>query len=36
LAGHSDWVRSAQFSPDGQNIVSASADATNRVWSFCH
>ena len=33
LVGHSDWVVSAQFSPDGTNIVSASYDQTVRVWS---
>ena len=33
LEGHSDEVSSAQFSPDGTNIVSASIDQTVRVWS---
>jgi WD40 repeat protein/tRNA A-37 threonylcarbamoyl transferase component Bud32 len=32
LAGHTDRVRSAAFSADGQRIVTASADKTARVW----
>ena len=34
LAGHSGPVFSAQFSPDGQSIVSASGDNTLRVWEL--
>ncbi|BDA76571.1 WD-repeat containing protein (plasmid) [Calothrix sp. PCC 7716] len=30
--GHSDVVSSANFSPDGKKIVTASADKTARVW----
>jgi WD40 repeat protein len=29
---HSGWVNSAQFSPDGKRIVTASYDHTARVW----
>jgi WD40 repeat protein len=32
LQGHENKVYAAQFSPDGQRIVSASADKTARVW----
>jgi hypothetical protein len=30
---HDDWVFSAQFSPDGQRVVTASEDQTARVWA---
>ncbi len=30
--GHLDWVRWANFSPDGTMVVSASRDLTARVW----
>ena len=30
--GHSDFLRTAQFSPDGNNIVTVSSDGTDRVW----
>eukprot|EP01051_Picozoa_sp_SAG22_P000303 SAG22_NODE_7_length_40155_cov_25.241356_16_plen_58_part_00 len=33
LEGHSEEVNSAQFSPDGQKIVSMSSDDAVRVWS---
>src|SRR5262245_17276841 len=29
---HEGWVRSAQFSPDGQRVVTASDDNTARLW----
>jgi WD40 repeat protein len=32
LSGHSDWVFSASFSPDGKRLVTASADETVRIW----
>jgi predicted NACHT family NTPase len=32
LKGHSDWVTSVNFSPDGKWIVSGSNDKTVKVW----
>ena len=32
LTGHSDYVRSVSFSPDGSRIVSGSDDETVGVW----
>jgi WD40 repeat protein len=32
LAGHTGWVRSANFSPDWLHIVTASGDKTARIW----
>ena len=32
LEGHTYWVLSAAFSPDGRRIVTASADHSARIW----
>ncbi|KAL4912441.1 hypothetical protein BDW62DRAFT_206493 [Aspergillus aurantiobrunneus] len=32
LEGHSHWVQSVAFSPDGQKIVSGSSDETIKLW----
>lgn len=32
VLGHDDWVMSAQFSPDGSRVVTASKDGTVRIW----
>ena len=32
LTGHSDYVRSVAFSPDGQILVSGSKDKTIKIW----
>jgi len=33
LKGHADGVNSAEFSPDGNRIVTASGDGDARVWN---
>jgi len=33
LKGHTGWVTSVGFSPDGQHVVSGSDDNTVRIWS---
>jgi WD40 repeat protein len=32
LPGHSDYVYSLAFSPDGKTLVSSSGDFTVRLW----
>ena len=32
LTGHTDWIRSVSFSPDGRTLVSGSWDRTIRLW----
>ena len=32
LTGHSDWVSSVAYSPDGKHIVSGSGDKTVKIW----
>lgn len=33
LEGHSDWVSSVNWSPDGQLLASASKDSTIKLWN---
>jgi WD40 repeat protein len=32
LGGHTDYVRSVAYSPDGKHVVSGSEDNTVKVW----
>ena len=32
LRGHSNWVSSVAYSPDGKHIVSGSPDKTVKIW----
>jgi WD40 repeat protein len=32
LKGHADFIQTAKFSPDGQNIVTTSVDGTAKLW----
>jgi WD40 repeat protein len=32
LSGHSDYVHSVAFSPDGTRLLTGSGDTTLRVW----
>lgn len=34
LLGHTDWVRTVEFSPNGQNLASCSNDGTIRIWTL--
>jgi WD40 repeat protein len=32
--GHSDWINSVAFSPDGKHILTGSADSTAQLWDL--
>jgi WD40 repeat protein len=34
LSGHTDWVNSLTFSPDGTSLVSGSGDKTIKLWDM--
>ena len=33
LTGHSDWVPSVSFSPDGNRVASGSWDRLVKIWN---
>src|SRR5262249_35001909 len=36
LVGHSDYVNSVTFSPNGKRVLATSSDATARIWDIEH
>ena len=32
LSGHSNWITSCNYSPDGLKVASSSLDQTIRIW----
>ena len=34
MQGHTNWVMSVAFSPDGKSLVSGSFDYTVKVWNL--
>ncbi|WP_407947164.1 WD40 repeat domain-containing protein [[Phormidium ambiguum] IAM M-71] len=34
LSGHTDWVNSVTFCPQGNRIVTGSNDMTVKIWQY--